>query len=66
MSGAPSRARRTSGDLPGQVGSFSWPRSRILVEIRGIHKGSRETYGSPRVHAMLARRGIPAESASPA
>ncbi len=31
---------------------------RILVEIRQIHKGSRETYGAPRVHAMLARRGV--------
>ena len=31
---------------------------RILVAIREIHKDSRETYGAPRVHAMLARRGV--------
>lgn len=26
---------------------------RLLLEIRAIHKASRETYGSPRVHAQL-------------
>jgi transposase InsO family protein len=31
---------------------------RILVAIREIHKDSRETYGAPRVHAMVARRGV--------
>lgn len=31
---------------------------RILEAIREIHSDSRETYGVPRVHAMLARRGI--------
>ena len=31
---------------------------RILVEVRKIHKDSRKTYGSPRVHAMLGRRGV--------
>jgi len=31
---------------------------RLLAEIRRIHKDSRETYGIPRVHAMLGRRGI--------
>jgi putative transposase len=31
---------------------------RILAAIREIHASSRETYGAPRVHAMLARRGI--------
>jgi len=30
----------------------------LLAEIRQIHKDSRETYGIPRVHAMLARKGI--------
>lgn len=31
---------------------------RLLAEIRRIHSDSRETYGIPRVHAMLARKGI--------
>jgi putative transposase len=31
---------------------------RILAAIREIHRDSRETYGAPRVHAMLARGGI--------
>lgn len=31
---------------------------RILEAIREIHSDSRETYGSPRVHAMLARRDV--------
>ena len=29
---------------------------RVLVEIRHAHQGSRETYGSPRVHAVLRRQ----------
>ena len=32
--------------------------ARLLPEIRAIHRASRETYGSPRVHAALRRRGI--------
>ncbi len=32
--------------------------ARLLPEIRAIHVASRETYGSPRVHAALRRRGI--------
>lgn len=31
---------------------------RVLGAIRGIHAASRETYGAPRVHVMLRRRGI--------
>lgn len=31
---------------------------RIVEAIREIHADSRGTYGAPRVHAMLARRGI--------
>ncbi|MEU2043459.1 IS3 family transposase [Nocardia niwae] len=31
----------------------------LLAEIVDIHTSSGGTYGSPRVHAMLARRGIP-------
>jgi putative transposase len=31
---------------------------RILAAIREIHSGSRETYGAPRVHAMLRRRRV--------
>ena len=31
---------------------------RIVPDIRRIHKDSRKTYGSPRVHAMLRRKGI--------
>lgn len=31
---------------------------RLLPEIRAIHGSSRETYGSPRVHAELRRRKI--------
>ncbi|MFI9536882.1 IS3 family transposase [Nocardia fusca] len=30
----------------------------LLAEIVDIHTSSGGTYGSPRVHAMLARRGI--------
>lgn len=32
--------------------------ARLVPEIRAIHSASRETYGSPRVHAALQRRGI--------
>lgn len=31
---------------------------RIVEAIREIHSDSRGTYGAPRVHAMLARRGV--------
>ena len=31
---------------------------RIVPAIRKIHADSRQTYGAPRVHAMLRRRGI--------
>ena len=30
---------------------------RLLQEIREAHAQSRETYGSPRVHEALQRRG---------
>ena len=30
----------------------------LLEKIRAIHAGSRETYGSPRVHAQLLRDGV--------
>jgi putative transposase len=30
----------------------------LLSEIRAIHSHSRRTYGSPRIHAALAQRGI--------
>ena len=32
--------------------------ARLLPEIRAIHAASRATYGSPRVHAALRRRGL--------
>ena len=32
--------------------------AQLLPEIRSIHSASRATYGSPRVHAALRRRGI--------
>lgn len=32
---------------------------RLLQRIRGVHQASRETYGSPRVHAQLRRQGEP-------
>lgn len=48
-------------------GFYAWkerptsPRSvedeRLLTKIRTMHQESRETYGSPRVHAVLRRRG---------
>ena len=31
---------------------------RIVAQIRKIHSDSRQSYGAPRVHAMLARGGI--------
>lgn len=30
---------------------------RLLVQVRQAHRDSRETYGSPRVHAVLKRAG---------
>jgi putative transposase len=30
----------------------------LLVEIRAIHKGNRQVYGSPRVHRELQRNGV--------
>lgn len=32
--------------------------AQLLAKIRAIHEASRGTYGSPRVHAQLARDGI--------
>jgi transposase InsO family protein len=32
--------------------------AKLLPEIRAIHAASRATYGSPRVHAALRRRGM--------
>jgi putative transposase len=32
--------------------------SELLLRIRAIHEESRGTYGSPRVHAQLAREGV--------
>ena len=34
--------------------------ARLLVHIRSVHQESRRTYGSPRVHRELRRRGIEA------
>jgi putative transposase len=31
---------------------------RLLVEIKAVHQKSRQTYGSPRIHADLRARGI--------
>ena len=31
--------------------------ARVLEKIRQVHRYSRETYGSPRVHAGLRREG---------
>jgi transposase InsO family protein len=33
---------------------------RLLVRIRGAHKHSRKTYGSPRIHATLKAEGVDA------
>ena len=30
----------------------------LILEIRQVHAGSRQTYGAPRIHADLAARGI--------
>jgi len=38
-------------------GATAQRRRRLLVMIRAIHAESRETYGSPRVHAELVARG---------
>lgn len=32
---------------------------KLVVKIRDIHAESRQTYGSPRVHAELVARGVP-------
>jgi putative transposase len=32
--------------------------TQLLARVRDIHKGSRDTYGMPRVHAELAEQGI--------
>ena len=32
--------------------------ARLLVKIREIFDGAKETYGSPRIHAVLQQRGI--------
>ncbi len=47
----------------GSSGFYAWlnrpesPRSqenrRLLMEIKAVHKRSRTTYGSPRIHAQL-------------
>jgi len=49
-------------------GYYAWkkrgpsPRGRenekLLLEIEGVHKESRKTYGSPRIHQELRQRGI--------
>lgn len=31
---------------------------RLIADIRDVHQASRGTYGSPRVHAALKRRGV--------
>ena len=51
----------------GRSGFYTWlnrpesPRSsenrRLIVEIKAIHQESRQTYGSPRVHADLKDKG---------
>ena len=32
--------------------------SGLILLIKDIHKGSRETYGAPRIHASLAKKGV--------
>src|SRR5689334_16756258 len=49
-------------------GYYAWLRRRpsqrvkanaaLIEQIREIHQASRRTYGSPRVHAALRRRGL--------
>ncbi len=51
----------------GRSGFYAWlnrcesPRSRenrcLVVEIKAVHKKSRRTYGSPRIHADLRSKG---------
>src|SRR5688572_2882710 len=31
----------------------------LVAEIRALHQRSRETYGSPRIHADLRDKGVP-------
>ncbi|MBN1311963.1 MAG: transposase [Anaerolineae bacterium] len=50
-------------------GYYAWRRRRpsrrsaanvaLPAEIRKAHQSSRQTYGSPRVHAVLKRQGYP-------
>lgn len=52
----------------GRSGFYAWlnrsesPRSRenrhLIVEIKSLHKKSRQTYGSPRIHAELKSQGL--------
>jgi putative transposase len=60
----PARARRAGLDVLWLAGPRTDPSLRrrtdaeLLAEIAAIHDRSGGTYGSPRVHATLRRRGI--------